>query len=733
MKRNLYQKGKLSLIACRNGDCCSLLKKISVLGLVLMATGQLFATPPPCAHLQGDVLLYPIVDTLLISDSLSSEREMRGKVNYTPVLRRMSAVNGKQARYSRYASRFISEEEEKRLEELLFEQRSRSCSHYFDHFSIFDAYLYATTPKRRKLRSFPIAVNDSKEEEEYEKDHLHSTNNSQTEETAPLAVTQENKFMFSRSFLALAADSVSSVADEATTDGETSGSNNPGIPNSSLVNEKGEYIGSGNIEVAYDNGYSIKNNKNNWTQTGNSGSLNLHKSIKASYKDAEKTTVVLKEGEISGTNPIYLAIDGAITTKEIVIASGNYQFVPAQNGGTGAGVQDGGIGSPSQSTSWDTDLYVCKDASLTLTDDNHHTGNTYIYGTVNLDGEPEAKKDTSEKVVYATDEHGNSVELRMTGKLGSGDVYVYDGGNLTIGSSHLNNSSLNIEGGTVTLGSPKLNEDGELMGYTLLQNVAGVHGSLNSEDPVAIRLGTDGSGGTLDLTGSWANGYYQLYSGLLTSTPPETPHKHFDENGKLITDQCYNGKISGKIDIDIAAGDTLEIHNIMFTRDLELSGGVHEHKATIDNGGQLKLTGSTDMKLHELTLELGALDLSKATTPILFENYEGTSLAVQKLSVNIDDDALAALIAESENGQVAYQAISIIDSNGNILKDEDMSKYVTTEFLSVAVNDGSRWKAEVDYATGTLYFMAIPEPMVALTLGLFSIALVGTRRRRNRR
>jgi hypothetical protein len=38
----------------------------------------------------------------------------------------------------------------------------------------------------------------------------------------------------------------------------------------------------------------------------------------------------------------------------------------------------------------------------------------------------------------------------------------------------------------------------------------------------------------LDLTGSWANGYYQLYSGLLTSTPPETPHKHYDENGKLI-------------------------------------------------------------------------------------------------------------------------------------------------------------------------------------------------------
>lgn len=642
----------------------------------------------------------------------------------------MSAVNGKQARYSRYASRFISEDEEKRLEELLFKYRSRSCSYYFDHFSIFDAYLYAITPKRRKLRSFPIVVNDSKEEEEYEKDHLHSTNNSQTEETAPLAGSQENKFTFSRSFLALAADSASPVADEATTDGETSGSNNPGTPNSSLVNEKGEYIGSGNIEVAYDNGYSISNNKNNWTQTGNSGSLNLHKSIKASYEDAEKTTVVLKEGEISGTDPIYLAIDGAITTKEIVIASGNYQFLPAQNGGTGAGVQDGGIGSPSNPTDWDTDLYVCAGAGLTLTDDNHYTGNTYIYGTVNLEGEPLAKED-DEQIIF--DEFGNAIV--QSGKLGKGDVYVYQGGTLAIGTGHLNNSSLNIEGGEVTLGEPLLDGNGELIGYTLLQNVAGVHGSLDSEDPVAIRLGADGSGGTLDLTGSWANGYYQLYSGVLTSTPPETPHKHFDENGNLITDQCYNGKISGKIDIDIAAGDTLEIHNIMFTRDLELSGGVHEHKATIDNGGQLKLTGSTDMKLHELTLDLTEnFDPdNQTTTPILFENYENTSLAVKEMNIKIDDTTLEALIANSEDGKVAYQAVSIIDSEGNVVNNTDVSDYVKAEFISIKVNDGSHWKAEIDPATGTLFFMAIPEPAAfALTIGLASVVFAGMRRRRKR-
>ncbi len=650
---------------------------------------------------------------------------MRGKVNYTPVLRRMSAVSGKQARYG---SRTLSEEEEKRLE-LLLRERRRSHLYYFDGIDIFSRPFVRILPKRRILRSV-AQMQEAETESLEEKTHL--TASSQNEERASVAVTEEQGVMCSPAVMTLALRDTS-YATAPVADEPTSGSNNPGTPNSSLVNEKGEYIGSGNIEVAYDNGYSISNNKNNWTQTGNSGSLNLHKSIKASYKDAEQTTVVLKEGEISGTNPIYLAIDGAITTKEIVIASGNYQFVPAQNGGTGAGVQDGGIGSPSQSTSWDTDLYICKDASLTLTDDNHHTGNTYIYGTVNLDGEPEAKKDTSEKVVYATDEHGHTQELRMTGKLGTGDVYVYKGGALTVGSSHLNNSSLSIEGGTVILGAPKLDADGELMGYTLLQNVAGVHGSLNSEHPVAVRLGADGSGGTLDLTGSWANGYYQLYSGLLTSTSPETPHKHFDAAGNLITDECYNGKISGKIDIDIAAGDTLEIHNIMFTRDLEVSGGIHEHKATIDNGGQLKLTGSTDMKLHELTLELGALDLNNATTPILFENYEGTSLAVQKLSVNIDDDTLAALIAESENGRVAYQAISIVDSNGNILENENMSEYVTAEFISVAVNDGSRWKAEVDPVTGTLYFMTIPEPMAALTLGLFSAVLAGTRRRRNRR
>ena len=437
-------------------------------------------------------------------------------------------------------------------------------------------------------------------------------------------------------------------------------------------------------------------------------------------------------GEIHGDNPIYLYIDGAITPKEIVIASGNYQFVPAQNGGTGSGLQDGGIGSASGSTSWDTDLYVCKDASLTLTDDNHHTGNTYIYGTVNLEGEPEAKKD-NEKIIF--DEFGNAIV--QSGKLGKGDVYVYQGGTLAIGTGHLNNSSLNIEGGEVTLGEPLLAENGELMGYTLLQNVAGIHGSLDSEHPVAIRLGADGSGGTLDLTGSWANGYYQLYSGLLTSTPPETPHKHYDENGNLITDQCYNGKISGKIDIDIAAGKTLEIHNIMFTRDLEVSGGVHEHTATIEDGAQLKLTGSTDMKLHKMTLDLTVTEnfdpADQSKTPILFENYENTSLAVKEMDVMIDDATLEALIANSEDGKVAYQAISIIDSEGNVVNDADISEYVKAEFLSIKVNDGSRWKAEIDPATGTLFFMAIPEPAVfALTIGLASVVFAGMRRRRKR-
>ncbi len=724
MNRKLYQKKKLSLAAlCEGRYCCSRLKKISVFGFLFAAAGQLFATPP-YAHQQCDVLLYPIADTLLISDSLSSEREMRGKVNYTPVLRRMSAVSGKQARYG---SRTLSEEEEKRLE-LLLRERRRSHLYYFDGIDIFSRPFVRILPKRRILRSV-AQMQEAETESLEEKTHL--TASSQNEERASVAVTEEQGVMCSPAVMTLALRDTS-YATAPVADEPTSGSNNPGTPNSSLVNEKGEYIGSGNIEVAYDNGYSISNNKNNWTQTGNSGSLNLHKSIKASYKDAEQTTVVLKEGKISGTNPIYLAIDGAITTKEIVIASGNYQFFPAQNGGTGAGVQDGGIGSPSTPTDWDTDLYVCAGAGLTLTDDNHYTGNTYIYGTVNLEGEPLAKKD-NDKIIF--DEFGNVIV--QSGKLGTGDVYVYQGGTLVIGTGHLNNSSLNIKGGEVTLGEPLLNDEekfkGELMGYTLLQNVAGVHGSLNSEHPVAVRLGADGSGGTLDLTGSWANGYYQLYSGLLTSTPPETPHKHYDENGNLITDQCYNGKISGKIDIDIAAGDTLEIHNIMFTRDLDLSGGIHEHKATIENGGQLKLTGSTDMKLHELTLELGLLDLNNATTPILFENYEGTSLAVKKLSVNVDDATLATLIAESENGRVAYQAISIVDSNGNILENENMSEYVTAEFISVAVNDGSRWKAEVDPVTGTLYFMTIPEPMAALTLGLFSAALAGTRRRRNRR
>lgn len=628
---------------------------------------------------------------------------MRSRINYAPILRRISAVNGKQSRYSAYRPRSTSEEEEKRLEALLFEQRS-----YFDHFSIFDAQLYAIT-KRRKLRSLPVFREETKENGKHGKNETLLVADSLSAETASVAVTQESKIMFGRSFMALAANGVASVANEPTSgDSETSGSNNSGTPDSSIVNEKGEYkeqTGTTNVnrvEVSFPWG----NSNNWWTQDENGkGELKTKNNDKdpLGYTTPANTIVVLREGSEEPGTPIKVNIAGTLTPKDIVIASGNYQLIPAQN--SSQHLDDGWLGGESN-------LYVCAGASLKLTDDNHHTGNTYIYGTVNLEGEPQAKKD-NDKIIF--DEFGNAIV--QSGKLGTGDVYVYQGGTLAIGTGHLNNSSLNIEGGEVTLGEPLL-ENGKFIGYTLLQNSAGIHGSLDSEDPVAIRLGAKGTGGTLDLTGSWANGYYQLYSGTLTSTSPD-----------------YNGKISGKIDIDIADGKTLEIHNIMFTRDLDLSEGVHEHKATIEDGAQLKLTGSTDMKLHKLTLDLTVTEnfdpADQSKTPILFENYENTSLAVKEMDVMIDDATLEALIANSEDGKVAYQAISIIDSEGNVVNDADISEYVKAEFLSIKVNDGSRWKAEIDPATGTLFFMAIPEPAAfALTIGLASVAFAGMRRRR---
>ena len=297
----------------------------------------------------------------------------------------------------------------------------------------------------------------------------------------------------------------------------------------------------------------------------------------------------------------------------------------------------------------------------------------------------------------------------VSGKLGTGDVFVYDGGNLTIGTSHLNNSSLNIEGGSVALGTPLQDENGNLLAYTLLQTA-----TENHSGNAVIRLGAGGSGGTLDLTGSWANGHYELYSGTLMSSGTE-------------------GHISGKIDIDIAAGDTLEIKDIIFTRDLS-AVEQHTHSATIASGGQLLLTGSTDIRLHTLDVTLEKpQDGEVCVVPVVFEAYtsgdEKANLDVQALNITLDEETLEDLIADSADGdgESKYQIVSV----SNAPDTDKISDYITTNFTTVTINGGSIWNARINDQGQLILLSEIPEPATfALMTGLVFVAFAGTRRRR---
>ena len=139
--------------------------------------------------------------------------------------------------------------------------------------------------------------------------------------------------------------------------------------NSGFVNQYGEYTPhDGDISVAFTS-KNNNSNKNQWVELTNSdgiltGILTEDKldnpNPLGKYSDPSEAVVVFGSTD---TEPVHVYIGGVVTPKEIVIASGNYQFIPKQNSGQNT-PQDGWIGGE------EGNLWVCSGATLTLTDDN---------------------------------------------------------------------------------------------------------------------------------------------------------------------------------------------------------------------------------------------------------------------------------------------------------------------------------------------------------------------------
>lgn len=716
-----------------------------------------FATNLVCANTDEAVYIYPILESpLLISEDSSPEAEMTGIAYELKTIPRAGGGNGKGSsggtKLFYLPKRGLLAPEE--LEELWTPKKRTFIPVSTEPLTEWHSFLLGRTLPGRII-ILPPVKKESPGSQTASGTQSGISNLQVPDSETETATTNREVKLRELSFLSVSSGSsisyaVAPIAEEPT--GDT------GTTTSSPVNASGIYNKqSGDIVVSFSTNKGNTNNPQNlWVQKDEEGYFKEGNGGDpfGKYNNPEKTTVVFDNNKTEDL--IYIGLSGALTPKEVVIASGNYHFLPIQNGSQGK--QDGGIGSPKQETPYNINLYVCKDVSLTLTDDNHHTGNTYIYGTVNLEGKPLAKNDTSSGTIIGT----NGEVLNTTGKLGTGSVYVYGDGDLTIGSSHLNNHSLNIEGGEVKLGEPKI-EGGKLVGYSLLQNAADNHELLKDNIPgneVAIRLGANGTGGTLDLTGSWANGYYQLYSGTLTSTNTEYPHyhEHYDESGNLLhTDKCYSGKISGRIEIDIAEGKTLEIKDVYFTapteevrpgdfstdeeyeKALKEHQEFHTHTAKISSGGQLLLTGQTDIQLNSLDIELEKpADGKTFISPITFEadvNATGQpiKLGVEQFSIEVDRETLEDLIDDSSDGESKYQIVSL--SGSHATEEGALSKHVEIAgFITVKSSDnGEAWHARLNDKGQLILLSEIPEPAAfALMVGLVATTLAGTRRRRKK-
>ena len=260
------------------------------------------------------------------------------------------------------------------------------------------------------------------------------------------------------------------------------------------------------------------------------------------------------------------------------------------------------------------------------------------------------------------------------GAFGTGTLRVGSTGTVNLNGTVQKNAAAEIAG-TLNLGE---NRSGATAAYNPFETATG-----------AVSLV---SGGTLDLGGN-ANVTMPL-----------------SVSGGTIA----HGTLSGNVEVALASGADLKLDGATLSRtvsDLELSGG---SSVSLENGASLSVNG--------LSVEISSADAAAIT-------LSGNSALTLggSLQLNIDDALLEALI-ESQ-GKATVQVVSVADAG-----DSGAADCIRGTFASVQVNDGSRWTATFDPATGGVLISAVPEPaFIGLLFGAFGLLHATRRRPRSRR
>ena len=265
--------------------------------------------------------------------------------------------------------------------------------------------------------------------------------------------------------------------------------------------------------------------------------------------------------------------------------------------------------------------------------------------------------------------------------LGTGNLIVGSTGTLNLEGTHQDNKSVQIAG-TVNLGGKHADHP-----------VADAYNPFTSAENVTLV-----SGGTLDLGEN---------DDVVLGANNETA---LTVQGGTIA----HGTLSGNVEVALASDADLKLDGATLSRtvsDLELSGG---SSVSLENGASLSVNG--------LSVDISSADAAAIT---LSGNSKLTLGGA--LQLNITDTLLEELIGNQASATV--QIVSVADAG-----DSGAADRISGTFASVQVNDGSRWTATFDPATGGVLISAVPEPaFIGLLFGAFGLLHATRRRPRSRR
>ena len=376
-------------------------------------------------------------------------------------------------------------------------------------------------------------------------------------------------------------------------------------------------------------------------------------------------------------------------------------------------------------------------------------------------GSESPQNDGTARVIFTKEHEGTVVEgtVVIYRDVNPYDVIVESGNYVfePLGWNDATIASISKDGTITGSGSLKVNAGASLTMY--------IDNSYTGDTIVAGTLSTDVHSNAED--SDYGSGHHAFGTGALRVESKGTVNLNGTVQGngeveiagtlnlgenKSGAEAAYNPFAKAKEAVSLVSGGTLDLGgNANVTMPLSVSGGTIAH-GTLSGNVAVALASGADLKLDGATLSQTVTDLElSAGNTISLEN--GASLSVNGLSVEISSADAAAITLSGKSAltlsgelqltiadtlleelignqaSATVQVVSVADAG-----DSGAADCIKGEFASVQVNDGSRWMATFDTATGGVLISAVPEPaFIGLLFGAFGLLHATRRRPRSRR